>query len=269
MRKPVFRGPGETDWGLPPFASRHIWEELRTALAEVFHHLVVHGREVRRLRRRVAGLTGPVRVSIGSGRTVQDGWLGIDLRKGADVYRCDLRKRLPFQDGMVDALLAEHIVEHFPLDDIPAVLGEFHRVLRPGAPVRVVCPDAEIVFALLRGVRDERTENQLVIDARMHRWDAVSTTPLRVANRMTYEFGNHKALLTERAVAGLLADAGFVDVVPARLGRSVYFDPVPGTHLARYPDSELEAFVLEARRPVRATRPDREAVPHHEGGSSR
>jgi predicted SAM-dependent methyltransferase len=249
MRRPVFRGPNDTNWGIPPFETKDVWRELGYALEEVFHHLFVHRAQARRLRRHLKRTPGPIKVSIGSGRFVQSGWVGIDLRKGANVFRCDLRKRLPFEDASVDALLAEHIVEHFPLDYIPALLSEFLRVTKQGSPVRVVCPDPKIVFDLMSGVTDERTENQLRIDAKMHRWTADQATRLVVANRMVYEFGNHKALLTGEAIIDLLAAAGFKGIATTALDRSVYFDPVPGTHLARYPGSELEAVVVEAIRP--------------------
>jgi predicted SAM-dependent methyltransferase len=246
MRRPIFRGPDETNWGIPEFRSADVWRELGYALEEVRHHLFVHRAQVWRLHRHLAKASGPTLVSIGSGRTVQEGWVGLDLRKGRNVFRCDLRKRLPFADGTVDGLLAEHIVEHFPIDYIPALLNEFGRILKPGHPVRVVCPDAKIVFDLMSGNRNERTENQLRIDAKMHRWSPEQATPLIVANRMVYEFGNHKALLTEEAIVGLLTDAGFDGIATTTLDKSVYFTPVPGTHLARYPNSELEAVVVEA-----------------------
>ncbi|WP_371600279.1 methyltransferase domain-containing protein [Streptomyces sp. NBC_00564] len=253
MRTPVFRNPDETDWGLPPFTDADIWRDLWDAVRAVFHHLFVQSAETRRLHKDLRGSPGPIRVSVGSGRTVpDDGWVGLDFRKGPRVYRCDLRKPLPFGDGTVDVVLAEHIVEHFWYDDIPAVFDEFFRILRPGGIVRIVCPDALIVCDLLQGKENERTELQKQMDARMHRWQPVEATPLRVANRMAHEFGNHKSLLTEQALVGFAADAGFVGIETMTVDRSVHFASPPGTHLARYPDGILEAAVIEAVHPPSA-----------------
>jgi len=249
MRKPNYRGPDETDWGLPEFTGNQVWNDLRYALGDVFHHLFVHSAEVRRLQRDLARSPGSVKVSVGSGRTVPEGgWVGLDYRKGNHIYRCDLRKPLPFKDRTVDIVLAEHIVEHFWLDDIPGFISEFYRILKPGGIVRVVCPDAMIVCALLQGEQNERTEMQQRMDARMHKWRPEAATPLRVANRMAYEFGNHKALLTEDALVYLLADARFSGIKTTTIDKTVYFDSAPGTHLARYPDGILEAIVVEAIR---------------------
>ncbi|MEV0693850.1 methyltransferase domain-containing protein [Streptomyces sp. NPDC050388] len=256
MRTPVFRNSDETDWGLPPFTTADIWRDLWDAVRAVFHHLFVHSAQTRRLHRHLRRNPGPVQVSVGSGRSVpDDGWVGLGFRKGPRVYRCDLRKRLFFRDGTVDIVLAEHIVEHFWFDDIPALFGEFFRILRQGGIVRVACPGALVVCALLQGEGNERTALQKQMDARMHRWRPEEATPLRVANRMAYEFGNHKALLTEQALVDSAAGAGFTGIKTTTIDRSVYFASPPGTHLARYPDGVLEAVVIEAVRPPSA--PDR------------
>lgn len=250
MRTPVYRGPDETDWGLPSFTPADIWRDLRDATRAVFHHLFVHSAQARRLHKDMRRSPGSIKVSIGSGRTVPgDGWVGLDFRTGPHVYKCDLRKPLPFRDGTVDVVLAEHIVEHFWFDDIPHLFGEFVRILRPGGTLRVVCPDALIVCDLLQGVENERTKLQIQMDARMHRWQLPDATPLRVANRMAYEFGNHKSLLTEQALIDFAATAGFIGIAATTIDKSVYFEAPPGTHLARYPDGVLEAVVIEARRP--------------------
>lgn len=47
--------------------------------------------------------------------------------------------RLPFADGSFDRLLSFGSLEHFP--DVPAALGEVHRVLRPGARAVLVVPN--------------------------------------------------------------------------------------------------------------------------------
>lgn len=254
MRQATFRQPGDRDWGLLPFASADIWQDLRGSFAQLVHHLITHRVQSRRLRRHITGRPGPVLVSIGSGRTVAPGWIGIDLKKSKPphhVFRCDLRKRLPFPDASVDGILAEHVLEHFCADDLPAMLTEMRRVLRPGAPLRIVCPDADIVAALLSGQHSSRVRDQIGFDTRVHGWDPGE--PLlnwRIANRLTYQFGQHQVLLTAGTTAALLEAAGFTGIRSMPLTDTAYFDQVPGTHLARFPDSAHEAFTLEAIRPA-------------------
>ncbi len=46
---------------------------------------------------------------------------------------------LPFADGSFDRLVSHHLVEH--LDDLPAALREWRRVLRPGGSLAICTPN--------------------------------------------------------------------------------------------------------------------------------
>jgi SAM-dependent methyltransferase len=250
MRQAQFRQPDNRDWGLPAFTAADIWNDLRQAAGQVVHHLLTHRLQARRLLRYLAGRVDPVLLSLGSGRTVQPGWVGIDLKKGDRIFRCDLRKRLPLPDASVDGMLAEHVLEHFCLDDLPAMLAEAHRVLKPGAPLRIVSPDAAIVAALLQGEDSARLHAQIGFDTRVHGWDpGEDLLELRIANRLAYQFGQHQVLLTGPAVDRLLTNAGFTGIRQMSMTQTAYFAEVPGTHLTRFPDSAHEALTVEAIRP--------------------
>ena len=251
MRQATFRQPHQRDWGLPPFTNADIWREARDTAGQLAHHLITHRREARRLRRHLAGRPGPVLLSIGSGRTVAAGWVGIDLKHGDRIFRCDLRKPLPLPDASVDGILAEHVLEHFRPDDLPAMLTEALRVLRPGAPLRIVSPDAAIITALLDGEDSPRVQAQIGFDTRVHGWDP--DEPLlrwRIANRLAYQFGQHQVLLSAATTTALLHTVGFTGARSLTMTETAYFDAVPGTHLARFPDSAHEAFTVEAIRPA-------------------
>lgn len=58
----------------------------------------------------------------------------MDVRVGADNFR------LPFRDNGVDGLWNVGVMEHFTHDLIDAMMGEFHRVLAPGAPILLLWP---------------------------------------------------------------------------------------------------------------------------------
>ena len=53
----------------------------------------------------------PLRLNLGSGFRPRRGWVNVDLSDGADLS-LDLRERLPFGDGTVDAIYTEHFFEH-------------------------------------------------------------------------------------------------------------------------------------------------------------
>ncbi|PTA47095.1 hypothetical protein C8054_06195 [Micromonospora sp. RP3T] len=65
------------------------------------------------------------------------------------VHPADLLLGIPADSGSVTAILAEHVMEHLYFDDLPRVLAECRRILRPGAPLRIVSPDALTVVRLL------------------------------------------------------------------------------------------------------------------------
>ena len=82
------------------------------------------------------------RLHLGCGQTMLPGWLNVDLvgRQPIDLA-LDLRKRLPFPDGLIDAVFHEHLIEHLTYHDAIQVLSECARVLRPGGILRVTVPD--------------------------------------------------------------------------------------------------------------------------------
>jgi predicted SAM-dependent methyltransferase len=53
----------------------------------------------------------------------------------------DVREPLPFEDGCVDWVYAEHLVEHVPLADGITWLAEVRRILAPGGVLRLTTPD--------------------------------------------------------------------------------------------------------------------------------
>jgi predicted SAM-dependent methyltransferase len=87
-----------------------------------------------------------VNLNLGTGgRGVAD-WVNIDVaRHHQDLtLPWDIRRGLPFSDGQVARIFAEHIVEHIEFrEDIPRLMREFFRVLEPGGRVRLIVPDGE------------------------------------------------------------------------------------------------------------------------------
>ncbi len=58
----------------------------------------------------------------------------MDVRMGADIFR------MPFGDNTVDGLWNVGVMEHFTHDQIDQIMREFHRILKPGAPVLLLWP---------------------------------------------------------------------------------------------------------------------------------
>ncbi|MCU1626903.1 MAG: mfpsA [Pseudonocardia sp.] len=87
-----------------------------------------------------------MRLEIGAGEKPHPDYdLHVDLLALPDIeVRCRI-DRLPFTTGSLDALRANHVLEHQSYELVDATLREWARVLKPGAPVDIGVPDAKFV----------------------------------------------------------------------------------------------------------------------------
>jgi len=80
-----------------------------------------------------------LKIQFGSGGNPLDGWVNHDSE-------VDIRGRLPYDDNVVDCILAEHVVEHISSADALRFFDECRRILRPNGVLRVCVPSVEKVF---------------------------------------------------------------------------------------------------------------------------
>ena len=78
-----------------------------------------------------------LKLNIGAGDVVIDGFTPIDRKFGKDAYPLD------YPDGAVDEIRAVHILEHFSFDDVRRVLDDWSRKLRVGGRIRISVPDMD------------------------------------------------------------------------------------------------------------------------------
>lgn len=86
-----------------------------------------------------------MRLNLGCGRKVLDGWYNIDISRSDLATRdpelfCDLKK-LKLADNVADEAMAIHVIEHFYEWEVIPLLKEWLRVLKPGAMLVIECPD--------------------------------------------------------------------------------------------------------------------------------
>jgi predicted SAM-dependent methyltransferase len=73
-------------------------------------------------------------------------WTIIDIREGADIIMNfnDLDKTsLPYKNNSVDAIFTCHTLEHIEPNKQRKFFSEMYRVLKKGAPIRIILPDCE------------------------------------------------------------------------------------------------------------------------------
>lgn len=103
----------------------------------------------------------PVKLNIGCGSRVLDGWINIDLvsrettkkvKKEPDVIS-DIRK-IPLEDDYADEAMAIHVLEHFHPWEVTPLMKEWIRLLKPGGKLVIEVPDIEKVAAyIVSGIR--------------------------------------------------------------------------------------------------------------------
>ena len=84
--------------------------------------------------------TGPRLLDIGCGTNKIEGAVGMDInpRTAADVIHDLDDLPYPFADSSFDEVVGRHVIEH--VKDPMAVMGELHRITRPGGLIKLVAP---------------------------------------------------------------------------------------------------------------------------------
>lgn len=82
-----------------------------------------------------------MKLNIGAGGRRLEGYTGVDAveRPAADIIaRAD---KIPLPDNCADEIMAIHLVEHVHYWEVPALLTEWHRLLKPGGLLVLEMPD--------------------------------------------------------------------------------------------------------------------------------
>ena len=142
-----------------------------------------------------------VRLNLGSGLAPIPGFVNVDALEespGVDVG-ADISERLPFEDGAAELVYASHLLEHFPTDQVPKLLAEWRRVLRPGGVLLIAVPDLEVIARML-------TEREGWFTPPNGPWLGA----LYGGQKDEYDF--HKTGFTGPWLAHLMREAGFGEI---------------------------------------------------------
>lgn len=84
-----------------------------------------------------------LRLNIGAGSTVIDGFIGIDRKNGQEAFP------LPFTDNTVEEIRCSHLLEHLNFGDAELALRDWVRVLKVGCRIRLAVPDPRKILELM------------------------------------------------------------------------------------------------------------------------
>jgi len=127
----------------------NLTELLNRISRAVFDHRTYRRRAVDRWLREKRPLLGGRVLDVGSKKTSAKGlfalepapgdrWFALDIAPGSGADVVGRGERLPFRDGVFDAVVCSEVIEH--VEDPAALVGEIHRVLRSGGHLLLTSP---------------------------------------------------------------------------------------------------------------------------------
>jgi predicted SAM-dependent methyltransferase len=183
-------------------------------------------------KRRIASMTNrPLRLHLGSAGNYLQGWVNVDLIGMESDVRWDLRSGIPFPDSSAEAVVLEHVIEHFTLRDDLELLAECLRVLRPGGTIRIGVPDFGRYLESYAG------DGAFIDEVRPGR-----PTRLLAVAEVALDHG-HRSVWDWETLVSVLTEAGF-EAARARAWGESALEPAPDSALR-----EPESLYVEARKP--------------------
>ncbi len=212
----------------------------------------------------------PVRLNLGSGPQIVDGWISIDKSWGPvlarhgtaraalhrlgvldegqaslhwppEIQRIDLTRKWPWPEGSVDAIYSSHFLEHVRPSHARALLEHCHTALRPGGILRIALPDLEAGAREYVRRRDEG-DPKAADDFLEFLWlspEQHGNVLRRLAMAVIHR--PHAWMYDADSMADRLRATGFVDVVR----RDYHEGELPDLHSI---ETRPNSFFLEAKR---------------------
>jgi predicted SAM-dependent methyltransferase len=211
-----------------------------------------------------------LRLHLGCGSNVVDGWVNIDRspsvqlakvpglrrllrrvrilsKEQADavfprgIVRADVTRRIPVPDGSAEVAYSSHVIEHVSRWQALDMLRECTRVLRPGGLIRIVTPDLASVISEYEQADTARPRADVFMENLMTYRDPEGARTLQRLGGKLFGGSAHQWLYDEESLRVLLAEAGFVEIIR----RDYRSGDAPDLN-------EIETrtgLVMEARRP--------------------
>ncbi len=168
----------------------------------------------------------------------------IGPRFSSTVVYADVVRGLPLAPNSVQIVYSSHVLEHMSFEDLNTALAEIHRVLCPQGIFRSVLPDLgwEVQSYLQSKVPDRASEFMRSTLLGLERRER----GLMGAMRSWLGHSRHVWMWDYRSLAHRLAEAGFIDIRPARFGDS----EEPAFAQVENPERWQDCLGFECRKPA-------------------
>jgi SAM-dependent methyltransferase len=200
-----------------------------------------------------------MKLNLGCGPNVVDGWINVDYALGAKltklplfsainrrlgvveaswdnrVFLHDLTRRFPWPDASTSCCYSSHTLEHLTREQGVFLLKESHRVLRSGGVVRIVVPD-------LGSVIRKYGDGTIRADRFLETLDVLYGTNKRGFKKLLapfYEYP-HKCMYDTSTLISVMRGIGFVAE-----SRHPFDSRITGVEQIEVPDRTVDAVIVE------------------------
>lgn len=229
---------------IKPILLRVFPQSFLSEMATEWHFYTVR-RRLPELRRQFAD-KHDLLVNFGTGGAGRDGWVNVDGFPAPGV-NCllDGRGPMPFANESVRGFYSEHFFEHlgYP-QEAEAFLRECHRVMKKGAVLRLIVPDAELYLrAYCEPGWNALAAVRPLDDARHDPYGRSYETRMELINEVFRQGVEHKFAYDYDTLEHLLRRCGFEFVTRSRFGESQ-----DAALVLDMPHRQSESLYVEARR---------------------
>lgn len=158
------------------------------------------------------------------------GWVNVDFRGGdkediwkdAEYLTFDMTiTNWPIEGNTVDCIFASHIIEHITYPNLLPVIKECYRILKPGQPIRILCPDPRIFIA-----NWQAKNKQFLIDSygqdNYDRWDYEHNPHIGSSDMFFHEHYDHYVCPSIDLIMIMMIKAGFSEVYELNYGNTKF-----------------------------------------------
>lgn len=91
-------------------------------------------------------------------------FIGLSLTRSNSTHiKHDINNTMDLKDGCVDIYQSEDVMEHIQYNNLPTIINEIYRVLKPGGLFRLSMPDYKCDILRLRSLKD--IDGNIVFDS--------------------------------------------------------------------------------------------------------
>jgi len=135
----------------------------------------------------------PVLLDVGCGNIARAGHIGIDVKAGGLACPLTYNNGDAVESNSVEGLVASHVLEHYPFEEVGAVVAEWFRVLAPGGLMKIAVPEFGACSKAIRA-GDENAQAYIM-------------------GGQTDAHDFHKSLFTFESLVSLMRESGLVNII--------------------------------------------------------